>query len=64
MADRGRPRSGESDERRREFVRLVLTGADLKAATIKSRIQPLRALAIIDELAALRVVALDRQKAA
>lgn len=64
MADRGRPRHAESAARRMEFVRLVLAGSQLKEAAIESQIQPLRALAILDELEVMRVVETNRQKAA
>ncbi len=64
MADRGRPRHAESAERRKHFVRLVLAGAQLKDAALESQIQPLRALSIIDELAALRIVEIDPREAA
>lgn len=64
MAHRGRPRFAESEERRKQFVALVLAGASLKDAAVESQIQPLRALAILDELAVVSVVQINQQKAA
>jgi hypothetical protein len=49
---RGRPRNSESRERRKRFVALVLAGTPFTQAAVDARVAPLRALAIIDELAA------------
>lgn len=64
MADRGRPRFAESAQRRKQFISLVLSGSGLKDAATTSQIQPLRALAILDELGVVGAVEINRQKAA
>lgn len=60
MPSPGRPRATESAARRREFVRLVATGAGFAAAAREARIQPLRALAILDEPEMRQLIAHNR----
>ena len=47
MAEPGRPRAAESDQRRRDFICLVAAGVDFAEAAKQARIKPLRALAIL-----------------
>lgn len=47
MAETGRPRAAESEQRRRDFIRLVAAGVDFDQAAKQSKIKPLRALAIL-----------------
>lgn len=61
---RGRPRTVESDRRRRAFVAAVLTGEPLLAAVEQSGIAPLRALAVFDQLEQARLIRVDREAAA
>lgn len=49
MPGPGRPRGAESDARRREFVRLIASGAEFHQAAREARVQPFRALAILSE---------------
>jgi hypothetical protein len=44
----GRPTLEESERRRVEFVRLIASGVPLVEAVTTSRIQPLRALSVLD----------------
>jgi DNA-binding MarR family transcriptional regulator len=55
----GRPSPAESDRRRKEFVRLIVSGADFAAAAREARIQPMRALAVLSEREMRQLIALD-----
>lgn len=47
---RGRPRAQVSDQRRKDFVQLILTGAQWDEAVKAARIQPQRAIVLLQEL--------------
>lgn len=56
----GRPRSHESARRRREFIRLIIHGHTFRQAAIEARVNPVRALVILDELEQARLIDVAR----